>query len=57
MFRIEAWENGVGYHIKCDPIMAETISDALTNALSSESGKGNAVGDIFEIDVEIDYEE
>ena len=53
MFTITAWENGVGYNVEVDAIFAETLRNALTDALENLSNKGKAVGDIFEIDVEI----
>jgi hypothetical protein len=53
MFSITAWDNSNGYHVDIDPIFAETLRDALTNALNSNTNKGNAIGDTFEIDVEI----
>jgi len=56
MFKIIAWDNGVGYNVECDTVFAETLRDALDRALKSKNHKGNAIGDIFEIDVEITEE-
>ena len=53
---MEAWENGVGYNVTTDRLTAETLRDALIIALKKSDGRGNAVGDIFEIDVQITEE-
>ena len=53
MIKIYAWNNGNGYNVEVDEIFAETLRNALTEALESKNRRGHAVGDIFEIDVEI----
>jgi len=53
MIKIYAWNNGNGYNVEVDEIFAETLRNALTEALTNEKRRGHAVGDIFEIDVEI----
>ena len=53
MIRITEWENGYGCTMELDKISAEILRDTLAKALTNETHRYNAVGDIYEIDVEI----
>ena len=51
MFKITAWNEGIGYNVEVDEQFALTLRDSLTEAL--EKGFGNSSNSAYEIHTDI----